>query len=247
MNAKEIYDKLQEAKSPFKSEVELCAAAISELTAEGWVAYPETCGFDIVLVGHGWTVGVQAKLKANMAVLVQGLNNLRHDLTAPDYVAILTDSTKQNQDDFRAICSAIGIIHIPLARYDPVVGVRINLASKIIQSPLDFRCSGKPLELPEYIPDVPAGASGPVQLTPWKIAALKICAVVHITGTVDRSHFRRYHVDERRWWMMGWLIVEKGVYAKGPKMHELTDQHPVVWPQILHDVEKKLRVDGELK
>ena len=54
----------------FAKESDLCAAFLASLP-EGWTAYPETAGFDILLGREvdGFQIGIQAKLRLNAKVI----------------------------------------------------------------------------------------------------------------------------------------------------------------------------------
>jgi hypothetical protein len=96
-------------------------------------------------------------------------------------------------------------------------------------------------ELPEFVPDVIAGDSGPVQLTKWKIAALRIVATLEVTGSVTRDDFKRIGVDPRRWLgPNGWLkpTDKPGVYQRGEGL-DFDTQHPTVYAQVLAEIRAK--------
>ena len=62
-------------KPSFKTETELCNGFISCLPQD-WTAYAETAGWDILLANKdGTQIGVQAKLRFNMAVLEQAIGH----------------------------------------------------------------------------------------------------------------------------------------------------------------------------
>ena len=60
------------SKFTFEKETDLCAEFMKRVPSE-WVVYPETGGFDIVLVRKedGFQIGVEAKLKLNGKVISQ--------------------------------------------------------------------------------------------------------------------------------------------------------------------------------
>ena len=91
--------------------------------------------------------------------------------------------------------------------------------------------------LPEYLPDVAAGASAPIQLTDWKIKALKLLVLLDDTGYVTRSDFKRFGLDIRRWiGEKAWLEpCEKGFRARGDLIANFRSQHPRVWQEIVAD------------
>lgn len=95
-------------------------------------------------------------------------------------------------------------------------------------------------DLPEYVPDVPAGASAPLQLTDWKIAAIKIAVTIERLGYVTRQDFKHHGIDYRRWIApgYGWLEAAEGRYTKGDRFPDFKRQHPVVYAQIEADAEK---------
>jgi hypothetical protein len=98
--------------------------------------------------------------------------------------------------------------------------------------------------LPDYVPDVPAGASGPVQLTKWKIGALRIVAVLELRGHVTREDFRAHQIDPRRWTgPAGWLQSTDipGRYVRGPDL-DFDKQHPTIYAQVLAEERKRLIV-----
>lgn len=231
------------APKPFATEAALCAAFIAALP-EGWTAYAETEGWDILLVrADGFQVGVQAKLRLNAEVFSQAL---RHEDwsggagTGPDCRAILVP---------RCDCQlglgtfspwvAVTILHMESAdsrgharpRFDP-------------QLPIEGRtwptrewyelAPARRHKLPAYVPDVAAGASSPVQLTDWKIKALRIAVLLEEQGQVTREDFRYVGVDIRRWIapLHGWLEVRGAAFVKGPGWPGFDQQHPVVYQQI---------------
>lgn len=234
----------------FKSEVELCAAFCDWARAQRFTPYPETDGWDIVLVApDGTQIGVQAKMKFNMAVLQQtidGQYSVWHS-SGPDYRAILLPEGSGGE----SICDALGITvfryRVASAGYGrdefyPDLKIDRHFRSWHYWNP------EKRIALPEYVPDVPAGASGPVQLTRWKIAALKVVAVLEIRGYVTRQDFSLYGIDHRRW--IGpndWLIpgAVPGQYVAGSDLN-FAAQHPVVYPQVLADVREEMKSRGQL-
>jgi hypothetical protein len=211
-----------------------------------WVPYAETAGWDILLVAQdGTQIGVQAKLRFNMKVLQQCLPHTWdewHD-RGPDYRAVLVP--EWDSDDAK-VCNALGLAllgHTGSSWRHPQF--RPGL--------LENECGGgwhywSPRErerLPEYVPDVPAGASGPVQLTKWKVAALKIVATLEVRGFVTREDFRKHAIDSRRWTGPGgWLVPRSermqhaGQYVRGPAL-DFDRQHPDVYAQVLEEVRQR--------
>lgn len=242
----------------YATEQALCADFIEWVKAESgvtrygrteprWTCYAETAGWDILLVAEdGTQIGVQAKLKFNMKVLQQCLPDTWdhwHD-RGPDYRAVLVP--EWSSDDAR-ICNALGLA---------LIGHNGGNSGKPHFRPglLMNECGGgwhywNPLKrekLPEFVPDVPAGASGPIQLTQWKVAALRITATLAVRGFVTRQDFKEYHLDPRRWTGPGgWLVARSdrmqhaGQYVRGPSL-DFDTQHPMVYLQVLDEVRAKL-------
>jgi hypothetical protein len=215
-------------KPEFATEQLLCGAFMEWAAKQGWTPYAETAGWDILLVGRdGTQIGVQAKLRWNMSVLLQTIPTdygAWHE-EGPDFRAILLP---RQWTDAAVICGALGIrvMYPTWEGRDFVPAIADKKVYRHSGEGWHYWCPLKRHKLPEYVPDVPAGASGPVQLTEWKVAALKICAVLEIRGHVTRADFKRYGIDHRRWTGPGgWLDIDR--------------QHPKVYAEVLADVRKE--------
>jgi len=62
-----------DAEREIVSEADLCDAFRTDATADGWACYPEQHGWDLLLVRGGVQVGVQAKLRGGVPVVLQTL------------------------------------------------------------------------------------------------------------------------------------------------------------------------------
>lgn len=106
----------------------------------------------------------------------------------------------------------------------------------------------KRIELPEFVPDVVAGASGPVQLTKWKIGALKIAALLELRGHVTRSDFVWAGIHMSRWTQPPHYWLRKVNGSRGawyaPEPLPFVGQHPQVYPQVLEKVREHLASSG---
>lgn len=226
----------------FASEADLCAAFIAWASAQGWTAYAETEGWDILLVGSdGTQIGVQAKLKFNMKVLHQTIPDSWAELwheTGPDFRAILLPRAEGSE----TICRALGITMFRSVydwrdeptKFEP--DIKLGARQPYMAEGWHWWCPKKRHELPAYVPDVVAGASGPTQLTKWKIAALKVCALLELRGHVTRADFKRIGIDHRRWTGPdGWLDIKDGAYVRGARL-DFDRLHPTVYQQVLADV-----------
>lgn len=220
----------------FKTEAEMCDVFISWLARyPDWIAYAETEGWDILLAHHdGTQIGIQAKLKFNMAVLAQTVESGRgwNDV-GPDYRAVLVPAVGGMD-----ICDALGLTMIRPRKhwnggfeFDPDFGDRRH-------ERWHFSNPTKRYKLPAYIPDVRAGVPSPSILSKWKIAALQVSAVIELRGYVTRQDFRVAGVDHRRW-VQEWLDPvpgKTGAWCWRPDAKRFSAAHPVVYSQVLSDV-----------
>lgn len=236
----------------FAAEADLCAAFIAAATRGGeWMAYPETAGFDIVLVrrADGVQIGVEAKLRLNAHVVAQayrGLDASRH-AEGPDYrAAVIPMGAKV--EGVGTLADAIGITVIEVSRdgvYGRHHGGGFLPALPTGQHPFDDRgwhqwCPTRRLALPAFVPDVAAGASSPVQLTDWKIRALRLVALLEVRGFIHRSDFVALELSAQRWtdkWT-GWLESTPQGYVAGGRMPDFKAQHPKVFAELVATIEE---------
>ena len=226
--------------TPFKTEADLCAAFMATVKKE-WLCYPET-GFDILLVRitDGVQIGIEAKLKLNVAVLLQAVEPRWGGYVGPDYRAVLVPECSHGGLEGLARCCGLVVLTSrpdqvrhgiavwpPLPRSDGQID---DDGAEWIDRMPQHRC-----KLPEYIPDVVAGAPAPIQLTEWKVKALKIAVLLDRTGYVTRDDFKRLRIDVRRWIEERWLTTSPAGLVAGPRMPPFRVQHPVVWDQIVAD------------
>jgi hypothetical protein len=219
------------ARCPYQSEADLCKAFIAWAEPQGWKAYAETAGWDVLLVADdGEQFGVQAKLRFN-AKLLQQVLPAEYDKAGPDRRGILLPAY---DSAVREVCDYLGIHY-----FHPEFNTRHG-AFMPLPKYCDHQWSApKRCELPEYVPDVVAGASAPVQLTRWKVAALRVCAILEIEGCITSKRIREFGIDPRRWTnpAMRWLKpvhMKHGVYERGERL-DFDRQHPVVYSQILEE------------
>ncbi len=233
----------------YATEAALCAAFIDWAKAQGgtvrrgirapiWTPYAETEGWDILLVAEdGTQIGVQAKLAFNMKVLAQtvpGCWDHWHD-RGPDYRAVLVP---ERNADHMAICASLGLMMFtpPQGRWESGFAPGLDMEHSV---GWHYWSPRKRCPLPEFVPDVVAGASAPVQLTKWKIAALRVIATLELQGFVTRDDFKRLAVDPRAWTgPAGWLLrgAEPGQFVRGSVAFDT--QHPTVYAQVLAEMQK---------
>ncbi|GAA2887964.1 hypothetical protein GGQ99_004770 [Aminobacter niigataensis] len=242
-------------KARFSSEAELCATFISQLP-EGWTAYPETAGFDILLARDvdGVQIGIEAKLALNAKVIEQVMPHdswWHADGEHPEYRAVLVPWGCSG--GLAAVCKFLDITIIEMASkalyqsWHPMVRRKMSPdLPKVGDHWYQDRkwrdwCPAKRCALPDYIPDVTAGASAPVQLSGWKVKAIKLIILLDRRGYVTRADFKHLEVDPGRWIYSGrWLAhgAVKGQFVRCEYTPDFRAQHPVNFDQIAADFEK---------
>lgn len=229
-------------QKPFPSEIALCAAFIAALP-KGWTAYAETGGFDILLVRDedGLQIGVQAKLRFNVEVVNQAIERYQGCIAVaapmPDCRAVLIPDDENHRFDRICVCLGVTVIRMRGA------GQRSSRPFEPCLPKADFNGWGETWHemaparrcvLPAYVPDVAAGSRAPIQLTEWKIKAIKIAILLAKRGCVERADFSSLRIDHRRWLASGWVKVENGRFVTG-RLPDFKSQHPVVYGKIADD------------
>jgi hypothetical protein len=235
----------------FASEVALCAHFLANIK-DDWTAYAETAGWDILLVrkADGFQIGIQAKLKLNAHVISQALEDgysYSAEMAGPDCRAVLVPNDEAGAFDL--IAAYIGFTIIRVHGPSPTTSYyKPKVFHPELPKITEWGSSGAWFEnapfkrhrLPEYVPDVPAGASAPIQLTNWKISAIKIAITLERRGFLTRADFKHHQIDYRRFIAReyGWLIATDGRYLVGPKFPDFKAQHPTVYEKIAADYSK---------
>jgi hypothetical protein len=237
---------LTAAKSQFSRESDLCAAFISALPKD-WTAYPETGGFDILLVRtDGFQIGVEAKLKLNTKVILQAVEDCRHyyiDRPGPDCRAVLVPEA--HNSDLAALCRMLCVTVVTYRSPEPhVLRSAIwpelpSLEDRYWNDSWYELAPAKRLSLPEWIPDVTAGSSAPVALTDWKVRAIKMAVTLTKRGFVTRHDFAHHKISMSRWTQGGWIVKDgNGAWIAGKDLPDFRAQHPVNYPQIEAEYER---------
>lgn len=192
-------------KNPYKLESELCNVLIKYARSTGWKVYTETSGWDLLLV-KDIQIGIQAKLKDNIKVLVQTMPS-SHDEAGPNVRAILVPRASK---EFKIITNALGLFVI-----EGLVQIRGKLGrkywSKEIKTNLD-KYNKKYITHPKklcWTPDieinVPAGVKSPRSITEWKIKAIKMCYKLQKKGYLTSKDFQEAELSITIW-KIKWLI-----------------------------------------
>lgn len=224
----------------------MCAAFLELIDKRVWTPYAETGGWDILLVRRidGFQIGIEAKLSLNLDVINQAIeqhSGWMATAEGPDCRAVLVPGGTAKLGH---ICDYLALVVIVMQ--SPSVYSRPSFHPSLPAKPDEWRgsddwpewCPTKRHSLPEYVPDVAAGAPAPLQLTDWKIKAIKLAILLEKNGSVTRDDFKHLSLDHRRWIANGWLVVPPRT-LKGPSgyvaggMPDLKKQHPRVYGEIV--------------
>lgn len=230
----------------FPTEVALCAAYLETVDKRVWTPYAETAGWDILLVRKidGFQIGIQAKLKMGLNVVNQaiaGVTGWNAGVIGPDCRAVLVP----NSAGFSEICKHIGLEII--SAYPRMTSTAKWRFDPDLPDQPGAYCNGgkwsewapqRRHELPDYVPDVAAGARAPIQLTEWKIKALKLAIILERNGKVFRSDFKALNLDARRWIDGHWLTVSRDGLVPGAGFPDFKKMHPKVYDKIAADFDK---------
>jgi hypothetical protein len=193
----------------FSSEAAMCMEFVSAVRQRGWLASPETSGWDILLCRDGVQVGVQAKLKANFHVLEQALEPSRRK-AGPNHHAVLVPEANWQ---FAKIAAACGILTIwpvdawvgygeaPTISWDQAL---TRLDKQLVVMPEWVHT--RPAWMPGVEILIPAGASGPQKVTVWKLAAVRLSLLLRSQGYLTVEDFKA-EAQDKRWW------VDSGIVA----------------------------------
>lgn len=250
-------------KTGITKETELCAEFIKLVPEKEWTVYPETGGFDILLVrkSDGFQIGVEAKLKLNAKVISQAAENAYYwhtDQPGPDARAVLVPDSAS---ELASVCGLLGIEVIRLYKEQDYTYFRDSDGRMRSEPRERFRfhpelphlnkyrtgdwfdhCPHSRLKLPDYIPDTIAGDKSPVMLTDWKIRAMKLTVILDRQGYLTRKDFKKLEVSISRWIQGGlraWLVQgsEYGNWVRTEHFPDFAKQHPVNFEQIKADFE----------
>jgi hypothetical protein len=198
------------------TETDLCDVLIQAAEGYGWTCYPETSGWDILLVRDEVQIGVQAKLRANVKVIAQCLPDMafwgrklspsvrRKEITrGPHYRAVLVPRKKTTHKSIRDLCNVCQALGIWVLT-DDMLGWHLLKEGSTIQPDYDWKPQ-EPEWLPDFVPKVAAGASGPTQLTQWKQKALRFMARAKVRGSVTSKDAKELDLHMQ-------LFIDRPVY-----------------------------------
>lgn len=258
----------RDVQPTFETEAALCQAFICSVPPE-WIVYPETAGWDILLVHRigGWQIGIEAKKTLNAKVIAQAIEGRRHNLSGPDFRAVLVGKVVAEN---AAIARALGITVITpkgISQWGRPKGRGFDLPGPLVPvfTPEPPRAEvltrigewwsnwdeGQqwfdqfPTDrnrLPDYIPEVAAGVPSPMILSDWKIKAMRVCQWVDRHGVITRAQFKALGIDPSRWMNGHWLKAAPGrgewCAGEGFPGPQFRREHPGVWAKIAEDYPK---------
>lgn len=230
----------------YATEAELVAAFCSDVArfrqGADWTIYPETAGFDLLMVEKktGIQLGLEAKLSLNVKVVTQSLPGWYRDDCGPDYRGVLVPAYSI-QAGMTEIAQrlGIGVIAFRCDRY--ISHYTLPDEQRAWSYTTDWhpwlpttRCA-----LPEYVPDVTGGHPAPVQLTDWKIRAIKLLILLDRRGFVTRADMKHLGLSASRWTAPGGYLVPKdGAFVRYERTPDFRGDHPKNTAQIESDFEK---------
>lgn len=225
---------------PFATEVELCAVFLAALPA-GWTAYAETANWDIILRRNrdGFQIGIQAKLRLNVDVICQALEERGGAWwvcdPGPNCRAVLVPEGEGRLGRIADYCGLTVIWMRSGDRHNPFYpGLPLGDRGRLMDDGWHDWAPAELCKLPAYVPDSIAGSPSPIQLTDWKISAIKIAVTLERRGYVTRADFKHLDIDHRRWVTSGWLKVVDGRFvADAPP--DFKAQHPRNYAEIAAD------------
>jgi hypothetical protein len=232
----------------YASEAALCEAFTAEARAEGWTVYPETSGWDLLLVrdtdGAQEQIGVEAKLRCNLDVVAQALTPAEQ-LAGPDRHTILVPKTSGSLV-FLAAALGLGVACMAsIARQHEMDAYYRNhrmqrLPIRLWMRPGRLWAHPQHAWLPPVVPDGAAGVPSPRVLSRWKVQAIRLCLRLESQGSVTTEDFDELGINHRRWVDLGW-IADSGrrdgrrtIYVAGKHsgVPLPTEQHPSATAQM---------------
>lgn len=242
-------------KPSVSSEAELCAHFIEQFNAiEGWTCYPETAGFDILVVHEdGRQIGVEAKLRLNAKVADQILPGdwcVRSETPGPDHRMVIVGDITEASAGIARLLEMCGVavlkpyLHSHWSHKQQAAVVRIDFhLSDWLRQGTPWRLhlfDWNPIErckVPIVVPDVPAGVPAPLRLTPWKEAALQVLIKLRRQGFITAKQIAEHGISPSVWTQgpTAWLAKGEvqGQWIATDRLPAFDRQHPEAYTKLL--------------
>ena len=257
--------------TPIKTEAELCEIFIRDMNAQpGWTCYPETGGFDILVVHQdGRQIGVEAKLQLNAKVADQIMPEpwqFRYGLKGPDHRLVIVSKIT---DASTGIAKLLGFMGVPVLT--PQGGYasrdsfdkRMEFCSYKLRDLLhgsgyfndgelfdwnpEERC-----QVPMVVAQVAAGVPAPIRLTPWKEKALRALALLRNQGFITSKQIKELGMSTTAWTQSSstkaWLDKGSapGQWLATDRTPSFDKQHPEAYEVAAAELAAKIGAQLEL-
>lgn len=223
--------KLKDLSTP--TENELCNVLISHAQQFGFRHHAEYSDWDLVLSRGKLVIGVEAKLKRNMHLLVQlsQKNNVHLKVALLPLSFVVRDKTV---DDFKFLCRKLRIIPV-LVQSDRNLIVEINKRDL-------FYYRWKPknlLKLPEFDYENKAGVKAPRKVSERNISLVQLEFFARKrNGFVSLAEIRAFGFDRAPWCFdYNWTYH---LWQLGPEFRWPSKQFPHIAKGILEHEKSKI-------
>lgn len=222
----------------YTCEAELCEQLRGVARAAGFKVYAETGGHDLLLIAgpdckgfrEGDQIGIQAKLVENIKVLSQALPAKGIYSQGPHYYAVLVPHATQ---EFRQVAYAAQISVLEGCRLDS----RYALSDFVRVRWFRQDHMAKPCWVPDCeVHELKAGVAGPVQITKWKMQAIKLCMVGVERGYLTTRDFKDHGIEMSRWLAKGWIEGYDFIVHEGKRMKRYILRDDAKPPHLLYGV-----------
>lgn len=247
-------------KLQIKTEAELCVAFIEQMNKiDGWTCYPETAGFDILVVHEdGRQIGVEAKMRLNAKVadqILPGGWSIRYGTPGPDHRLVIVGGIT---DASEGIAKMLGMMGVEVLKPWKAMGHGFAWVPDFrLQSFFDHRGRAmwgedhlfdwNPPErcaVPCVVPDVPAGVPAPMKLTPWKESAIRVVIQMRRQGWITAKQITQHGISASIWTSgpTAWLQkgLAQGQWIPTDRLPNFQQQHPGAYAKIEEQEQAKL-------
>jgi len=224
----------------YATEAELCDDFMKWARRQGYRVFPETAGWDIVLVDKdGFQIGVEAKKRMNLDVIAQALRGTRYlswNDAGPDHRAILVPECRGMAEPL----AMVGVVVFAATGHVWRDGeAEFDRRDGYSHEPMFDWNPSQRLDLPPVEFEGKAGIPSPSGMTKWKLCALRLIAILELRGYLTRKDFRDSGLSPTRWMSHDkWLVPgpERGQWVRGT-LPRFEEDCPEVYTSIKADVE----------